>query len=96
MASVSDGRARLQRLITGHVRTQCVFVVVKLGVIDQIPPHGAVHVDEIARIVGANADALYRVMRALAGEGLFTEVEPRTFAVTEVGDLLRDGDTSQR
>jgi len=96
MASGSDRRATLLRLITGHVRTQCVYVAAKLGVVDQIPIGGAARVDEIAQAVAANADALYRVLRTLAGEGLFIEVAPRTFSATELGDLLRDGESSTR
>jgi SAM-dependent methyltransferase len=46
--------------------------------------------------VGAEQDALYRVLRLLASEGLFQEVEPRVFATTETGELLRDGDLSAR
>ena len=96
MAGDLDARAALLRLITGHVRTQCVFVVAKLGVVDRIPQGGYARVAEIARAVDADADSLYRVLRTLAGEGLFSEVSPRTFAVTELGELLRDGDASAR
>jgi hypothetical protein len=84
------------RLIQGHMLSQCVYVVAKLGVVDAIESGAAMHVDEIAERVGARPDPLHRVLRALAAEGLFTEVEPRTFAVTEQGELLRDHDRSMR
>lgn len=96
MAERPDERATLLRIITGHIRTHCLYVVAKLGVVDRIPPGGTVHIDEIARAVDANADALYRVLRMLAGEGLFREVSPRVFAVTDLGELMRDDDVSAR
>src|SRR5690349_12303450 len=96
MADRPDERATLLRLITGHIRTHCLYVVAKLGVVDRVPQGETANVDEIAQAVGANADALYRVLRLLAGEGLFSEVAPRVFAVTDLGELMRDGDTSAR
>jgi hypothetical protein len=53
-------------------------------------------VDELAERVGARPDTLHRVLRALAAEGLFAEVAPRTFEVTGIGELLRDSDRSLR
>ena len=96
MADRPAERAVLLRLITGHVRTHALYVIAKLGIVDQIPQGGTAHVDDIARAVDANSDALYRVLRLLAGEGLFSEVEPHVFAVTDLGELMRDGDDSAR
>ena len=96
MTGALDTARRLQQLISGHMQTQCTYVVAKLGIVDRIPEGGSAHVDELARAVGANADALYRVLRALAGEGLFVEVSPRTFGTTELGELLRGRDGSLR
>src|SRR5262249_3738595 len=89
-------RARRPRPRAGHSRSSWAFVLAKLGVVDEIPKGGTAHVDDLARAVDADADALYRVMRALAGEGLFADGEPRVFAVTDLGELMRDGDTSFR
>lgn len=96
MASRPELQARLGRLVTGHVVTACTYAVAALGVVDAIPPDGSAEVDELAARVGADADALYRVLRLLAAEEVFAEVAPRTFAVTELGELLRDGDPSPR
>jgi hypothetical protein len=46
-------------------------------------------VEEIAGAVGAHAPSLYRVMRALAGMGVFREEEGRRFALTDAGALLK-------
>jgi hypothetical protein len=52
--------------------------------------------DATAEQVGVQPDALYRVLRTLAGEGMFTEVSPHSFEITEMGELLRDDEVSPR
>lgn len=47
-------------------------------------------VDELAHERGVDADVLYRILRALASDGVFTQVAPRTFANTATSELLRD------
>jgi hypothetical protein len=42
-------------------------------------------------VVGAAPDALYRLLRALAGEGVFTEAAPRTFAQITPRDPMGSG-----
>jgi SAM-dependent methyltransferase len=80
---------RMLSLIFGTVRAKAVYVAAKLGVADELAD-GPLAVDELARRTGAHSDALYRVPRALAAEGLFDEVEPRTFAVTDLGRLISE------
>jgi len=46
-------------------------------------------VGDLARDASVDADALHRVLRALASDGIFAEVSPGVFANTEVSDLLR-------
>ena len=46
-------------------------------------------VEEIAAKAKAHAPSLYRVMRMLAGFGVFREGAPRQFALTPMGELLR-------
>jgi hypothetical protein len=49
-------------------------------------------VDELAATSGADPDVLHRVLRALASDGIFEEVEPRVFGHTEESRvLLEDG-----
>ena len=45
--------------------------------------------DDLATAAGADAGALYRVLRFLAGEGVFREEEPGLFAQTELSEGLR-------
>src|SRR4051812_17039911 len=75
-------------LITGYWVSQAVGVVALLGVADQLGegPRGS---DELARAVGADPQALYRVLRLLASLGVFAEPAPGSFALTPLGETLR-------
>ncbi|SFO20922.1 methyltransferase [Actinomadura madurae] len=70
--------------------SQAVSVAAELGVADTLAD-GPRHVDDIARTVGADADALYRLLRALSDLDLFRELEGRRFASTPLGDVLGTG-----
>ena len=80
--------AAMMGLITGYWVSQAVGVVALLGVADQLgeAPRGS---DELARAVGADPQALYRVLRLLASLGVFAEVAPGSFALTPLGETLR-------
>jgi hypothetical protein len=73
----------LLRLIDGYVVTQLLYVASELDVADALPGTGA----EVASRVGADADALTRVLRGLSLEGVVVEEDGR-FALTELGALL--------
>lgn len=47
------------------------------------------HVLELAKATNSHPDALYRVLRLLANEGIFIEMENRVFAQNEVSHQLR-------
>jgi hypothetical protein len=79
--------AALLQMINGFWIPRCVYVVAKLGVADQLKT-GPRPVAEVARALELSVDGLYRVMRALASVGIFTEVPPRTFGLTPLGQLL--------
>lgn len=79
---------RLLRLITGYWVTQLIHVVARLEIADRLAA-GPLTCDALAAECGVRARELHRVLRALAAEGLFTEVAPRTFAVTRLGELLQ-------
>lgn len=72
----------------GYWVSQVTATLAKLGVADHIGT-GQRSSDELAKLTGANPDALFRVMRAGASVGLFTQVAPKTFKLTPVGDCLR-------
>ncbi|MEO0707165.1 MAG: methyltransferase [Cyanobacteria bacterium J06649_5] len=78
----------LLQMITGMWVTQSIYVVASLQIADRLV-EGDKGVDELAQQAGCNEDYLYRVMRALAGNGIFAEVLPRRFALTPTADYLR-------
>ncbi|MFK8181822.1 MAG: methyltransferase [Phormidesmis sp.] len=78
----------LLQMITGMWVTQSIYVAASLGVADYLA-EGAQDIDTLATQVKCDADYLYRVMRALAGNGIFSEVSPRCFALTKTAHYLR-------
>jgi hypothetical protein len=76
------------RLGFGFTVSQALRVVIELGIPDLLAP-GERTVEELAGATASDARALYRVMRLLAAEGVFAEVRPRRFQITEVGAALR-------
>jgi hypothetical protein len=82
--------AQLWNLIRGALGTRALAVVADLGVAEALA-HGPRRAAELADAVGADADALHRLLRALASDGVFAEEEPGVFRNTEASDLLRGG-----
>lgn len=78
------------RMIYGAVTTRLIALAAELAVADLVEDCPRT-VDDLARATGTDADALYRVLRTLAGIGVFTEVEPRTFGQTPLSATLRTG-----
>lgn len=70
------------------MRTQALSVIAKLGVADVLTST-PMDVSEIARRVSAHEPSLYRLLRFLATEGVFAEVEPRRFTETALSNGLR-------
>jgi hypothetical protein len=83
-----DLPTRMMQLITGDWVSQAVSTAATLGVADVLA-RGPHRVDVIADDIGADADALYRLLRALAGLGVVEELDDREFTLTELGELLR-------
>jgi hypothetical protein len=82
--------ARLFDLMSGMMRTQTIAAIAELGVADAIAT-GVTGIDELAREVGADADALRRMLRLLEADGLVSQDPPGTWRLTETGELLREG-----
>ena len=80
--------AAMMNLITGYWVSQAVGVIARLGVADQLGAHPRGS-DELAQAVGADRQALYRVLRLLASLGVFAEPTPGCFALTPLGETLR-------
>jgi hypothetical protein len=76
--------------MTGHIVASAVNIAARLGLADRLAG-GPRSADDLARDAGVDANALYRLMRALASVGLFQESAPRTFELTPAGAALTDG-----
>lgn len=82
--------AVMATMTTGYFLSQMIGVVAELGIADLLKD-GPRESDQLAKSVGASPDALYRVMRALASVGIFSEVSDRCFQLTPLADCLRTG-----
>src|SRR5438105_1818592 len=88
--------ARIMDLTMGNFVSQAVYVAAKLGVAD-VGAGGPKHTADIAAKTGADERSVYRLLRALASVGVFTEIADRTFANTAVSEtLISDSPTSMR
>jgi hypothetical protein len=76
------------QLITGKWVTSAVSAAARLGVADHLES-GSKSTRELAEKLNVNEDALYRLLRAIAGVGVFHEEEARNFSQTPLSDLLR-------
>jgi hypothetical protein len=82
--------ARLWELERGALATKALGIAADLGVADALAA-GPRPVAEVAREVGADADVLHRILRALASDGVFVEAQPGVFGNTDASELLRQG-----
>src|SRR5512138_3438899 len=82
--------ASVQRMaeLADYVLPFAIRGVCELGVADQLVD-GPLPVDELAKRCNADPAALIRVLRAVAGKGIFTECEPGVFALTPLAETLR-------
>jgi len=86
-------QAVLTQMITGSLGSQAIYVAAKLGIADLLAG-GPKNVDELAKAADADASSLYRVLRALASFGVFTEQSDRVFALNPTAELLRSDSPS--
>src|SRR5207302_2020682 len=75
----------LHQMITGSWVTQAIHVAAELGIADVLAD-GPRTAAEIAARVDANPDALNRILRALAGIGIFREVDDGRFGQTPISE----------
>src|SRR5215831_15680084 len=80
----------LYLLMGGYRVSQAIYAVTTLGIPDMLA-HGPQSSDDLAQTTATHPDALYRVLRFLAGVGLFQEHALRQFGLTALGGGLRAG-----
>ena len=79
---------RLHLMVTGYRDAQALYVVAKLGIPDLLA-EGPKPVEVLARKTGVQPRPLFRVMRMLAGRGVFTQDASDRFGLAPLGDPLR-------
>lgn len=80
--------AQMMQIITGFWTSCCVYNAAKLDIanlVDKKPQTAP----ELAEIVHADAQSLYRVLRALASAGIFNENENGKFSNTPLSETLK-------
>lgn len=87
-SNVPKPSVALRRLSNGYQVSQAIHVAATLGLADLLKD-GARSSDELAAATGTHAPSLYRLLRALAGVGVFREEADRRFAPTPLGECLR-------
>ncbi len=80
--------ADLRRMIVGYRLSQALHVAAKLGVADLLAD-GPRHAEDLAVVTGSHSSSLYRVLRLLASEGVFEELEEGRFTLTPLAEPLR-------
>src|SRR5262245_26073927 len=78
----------LLNMIVGYWVGQSIYVSAKLDIAG-ILKDGAQSISDLARRTGANQDALYRLLRALASVRIFKEEAHGCFAMTPLAEYLR-------
>lgn len=85
---MTSQHAQLDRMITGYWLSQAIYAAAHFGIADLLVS-GPRSVDDLAQQTSTNADALYRLLRALASAGIFVETAPRQFALTPLAEPLQ-------
>ncbi len=80
----------LLRMADGLIIHQALYAAAKLGVAD-LMQDGPRTAADLACQLQVHDAALYRILRALASEGVFEETSPYTFANTSLSSFLRTG-----
>jgi hypothetical protein len=78
----------MHELIFGAWMSQAITAVADLGVADALAG-GPLPIDELATRVGANPDALRRLLRVLISRGIFAQRNDGRYGLTPLADVLR-------
>jgi hypothetical protein len=89
--SARAAQSQIWDILRGALATRALAIVADLRIADELAA-GPRPVSELARKVGADEDILHRLLRALASDGVFAELEPGVFRNTEASDVFRRGD----
>lgn len=84
---IQSNQQLMKHMIGGWV-TQAIYIAAELGIADllTVRPQTA---EELAEQTNTNVDGLYRVLRALASVGIFSEDTDCSFSLTPLAEWLR-------
>ena len=85
---VRDLCKHLMGIASGFQLSGCLYVAAKLNIADRVVA-GPRPVETLAADTNTQADALYRVLRALISVGIFSEPQSRTIGLSPAAELLR-------
>ena len=80
----------LTRMITGSWTSRAIYVAAKLQIADLLAD-GPRSAEELAAATGVAPRPLYRVLRALAGAGVFARKADGRFRLNPLAEPLREG-----
>src|SRR5262245_51713696 len=90
MTPQPDASQTIHNMIMAFRVTQMIYVAAQLRIADLLND-GPKTADELAQATGTHGPSLYRLLRALAAEGIFVEDEQGRFAMTPLAEPLRTG-----
>jgi hypothetical protein len=91
MEANAERISQFMQMATGYWVSQMIHVAAELALADHLASAGpaGLTTEELAVRCDADADALFRLLRALASVGLFAEEAPRRFVLTPLAEVLR-------
>jgi O-methyltransferase/methyltransferase family protein len=87
--SISHTRA-IAEMLVGNQLQQAIYVAARLGIADLLR-EGPASVEELAQQAEADSASLRRLLRALAGFGIFAEDDDGRFSLTPLAEPLQSG-----
>ena len=88
--------SQMLQMLNAFLTVQGIHVAATLGIADRLA-EGPRGVDDLANTTGTHPASLYRLLRMLAGAGVFSEEADGRFALTPLGGSLRsEGQASVR
>ncbi len=78
----------IMQLLSGQIISRCIGLAAELSISDLLNEKSK-NVEELAQISQTNASALYRVLRTLAGFGIFEELPGRDFKNNRLSETLK-------
>jgi hypothetical protein len=88
--NASNAWQQLSRMITASWTSRAIYVAAKLRIADHLKD-GPRAAEELAATAGVAPRPLYRILRALAGVGVFAQEADGRFRLNPLAEPLREG-----